>query len=141
MLEEREVEARTNDLETAMRKTTALSRRRRSNRDRITRCMLAMPGREQSDGALMTRVRAGLVNALVQLGRGRENQREKKSAEEPRGRKRVPGIRFASDETQPHWARLCFVPRSSASTISGLRAESSFYIFAGLKFSSAFPEL
>ena len=82
-----------------------------------------MPGREQSDSALMTRVRAGLVNALVQLGRGRENQREKKSAEEPRGRKRVPGIHFASDETQPHWTRLCFMPRSSASTISGLRAE------------------
>lgn len=80
-----------------------------------------MTGREQSDSALMTRVRAGLVNALVQLGRGRENQGEKKSAEEPRGQKRVPGIRFASDETQPHWARLCFVPRSWASTISGLK--------------------
>ena len=118
VFEERKIETRSDDLEIALREGVAISERGRSNRDRATRSVLAMPGREQSDGALMTRVRAGLVNALVQLGRGRENQREKKSAEEPRGRKRVPGIRFASDETQPHWARLCFVPRSWASTIS-----------------------
>jgi hypothetical protein len=85
VLEEREIETRTDDLEAAMRKGVAWSRRRRNNRDRITRCVLAMTGGEESHRALMPRVRAGFVNALVQLGRSRENQREKKSAEEPRG--------------------------------------------------------
>jgi len=92
-----------------------------------------MPGGEQGDRALMTRVSAAFVDALVQLGCGGENQRQKKSTDKSGCAERMPGGRFASDETQPHWARLCFVPRSSASTISGLRAESSFYIFAGLK--------
>ena len=58
-----------------------------------------MPGRDQSDSALMTRVRAGLVNALVQLGRGRENQRQKKSTDKSGCADRMPGGRFASDET------------------------------------------
>jgi hypothetical protein len=133
VLEEREIEARTNDLKAAKRKGVALSRRGGSDRDRVTRRVLAMTGREQSDRALMARVRAGFVDALVQLGRGGENQREKKSADEPRGQKRVPGIGFASDETQPHWARLCFLPTQGASTIYRLALESSFDILAGLK--------
>ena len=95
-----------------------------------------MTGGEESHRALMARVGAGFVNALVQLWRSGENQREKKSADEPRGQKRLPGIRFASDETQPHWARLCFLLGSRASTICrrfAMRSESSFDIFAGLK--------
>ena len=93
-----------------------------------------MPGGEQGDRALMTRVRTGFVNALVQLGCDGENQREKKSTDKSGCAERMPGSRFASDETQPHWARLCFLPRSWASTICRrMRSESSFDIFAGLK--------
>ncbi|MEY2497117.1 MAG: hypothetical protein QOD12_673 [Verrucomicrobiota bacterium] len=46
-----------------------------------------MTGREESDGALMARVRAGLVDALVQLRSSGENEGEKKSANEPGGAK------------------------------------------------------
>lgn len=63
-----------------------------------------MTGREQSHRALMAGVRTGSVNALVQLGRGGENQREKKSADESRRHERMPDAHFASEETQPHWA-------------------------------------
>ena len=76
-----------------------------------------MTGSEESDRALMARVRAGFVNAFVQLRRGGENEREKKNADEPRSDKRVPGIRFASGETQPHWAGVCSLRRGGASTI------------------------
>jgi hypothetical protein len=133
VLEEREIEARTDDLEIAMREGVASSRRWRSDGDRVTDHVLAMTGREQSDGALMARVGAGFVNAFVQLRCGRENEREKKSADEPRSAERTPGGRFASDETQPHWARLCFLPTQPASPISSVLLESSFDIFAGLK--------
>ena len=117
MLEEREIETRTDDLEIAVRKGVASSRRGRSNRDHVTGSVLAMTGREEGDGALMARVRGGLVDALVQLRSSGENEGEKKSANEPGGAKRMPGPHFASDETQPHWARLCFLPRSGASMI------------------------
>jgi hypothetical protein len=40
----------------------------------------------------------------VQLGRGGEKQREKKSADEHRCHERMPDAHFASEETQPHWA-------------------------------------
>ncbi len=63
-----------------------------------------MTRREQSHRALMAGVRTGSVNALVQLGRGGENQREKKSAHERRCHERMPDAHFASEETQPHWA-------------------------------------
>ena len=63
-----------------------------------------MTGREQSHRALMAGVRTGSVNALVQLGRGGENQREKKSAQERRCHERMPDAHFAREETQPHWA-------------------------------------
>ena len=76
-----------------------------------------MTGSEQSDRALMARVRAGFVDALVQLWSGGENEREKKSADEPRGEKRVSGLGFSSDETEPHWAGVCSLLRSGASTI------------------------
>ena len=133
MLEEREIEARTNDLDAAMREGVARLRRRRSNRDDVTGRVLAMTGREESDRALMARVRAGFVNALVQLRRSGEKEREKKSADEPRGHERVSGIRFASDETQPHWAGVCSLRQCGARTIWRLTLESSFDIVAGLK--------
>src|SRR5205807_352620 len=81
VFEERKIETRSDDLEIALREGVAISERGRSNRDRATRSVLAMPGREQSDGALMTRVRTGFVNAFVQLGCDGENQRQKKSTD------------------------------------------------------------
>ena len=93
-----------------------------------------MPGGEQGDRALVTRVGAAFVDALVQLGCGGENQRQKKSTDKSGRAERMPGGRFASDETQPHGARLCFLLRSWASTICRRRRSESFFdIFAGLK--------
>ena len=78
--------------------------------------MCAVPRGQQRYGAFVS-CSGQLVNALVELRRDGEHQREKKCADKSRGHDGPQCNHLAVAETQLHCARVWFLQANIASTI------------------------